>query len=161
MLRLSNIIAACCTVLVLNVSACVPQVDTFRENAGKHMREAEREKMLRTREENKLEGALYHLLRSAEQADTSAEQKLILHKRLKTERDLDADSLGRVRVILELRSLSDNTDVRQLVESNGGRVEEVGLVPYIRCKINPKNLRNLISAYQIERIRYSTPGSTK
>jgi hypothetical protein len=122
---------------------------------------AERENMPRTTEENKLQGLTYHLLRLAEEADTSAKKQEELSKFLADYKDLHADSTGSVIIITELTGLGQSDRVAKFIESIDGIVIHIGLVPYIECRIHPKSLRDLISDPGISGIREEVMGVTR
>ncbi|MDI6766408.1 MAG: chitobiase/beta-hexosaminidase C-terminal domain-containing protein [Bacteroidota bacterium] len=151
-------IATLVAMVLLSTSVAFAQVDSFMINVRKNIEKVEREKALRTNDENKLQGSLYDLLRLSEEADTSLEKQERLSKLMKSNKYLAVDSQGRIRVIIELKSINDTTIVNTIVRALGGEIEKVGLVPYIRCKIHPKKLRNLISATTIRLIREQIPG---
>ncbi len=144
----------------MSISIVISQQEEFKKNARKHMDKAEKEKMLRTQDENKLEGSLYDLLRLSEQADTSAKQKQILGKQLKIDKNLDVDQKGRIKVDVLLNSNNEADDVVKIIRSLDGEVIHVGLVAYITCRIDPKKLRDLISVQAITRIEEIEPAIT-
>ena len=158
MQRRFTVITTLVTALFLNVSIAFTQVDSFMINVRKNIEKAEKEKALRTKEEDKLETPLYQLLRLAEEADTSLEKKAKLSKLMKKDKFFHVDTEGRVRVIIDLKSLDDTDNVKSIIHSLGGGVEQVGLVPYIQCTVHPKKLRSLIRSDAIRLIRIPAQG---
>jgi len=145
---------------LLSISLAFPQTDEFMDNARKNIEKAEREKASRPINENKLGGILSHILRLAEEADTSIESAKKLSDLMNKEKQLHVDAQKRIRVIIDLKSLADTSVVGGLVQSLGGEIEQIGLVPYIGCKIHPKKLRILINSSYVPRIREVFPGRT-
>jgi len=135
--------------------------DDFDINIRKSIKEAEKQKALRTDDENRLGEHFYKLLRLAEEADSSAEKKVELTNQLKSRKNLNVDSKERIRVVIELYQLSDANSVAAMIQSLDGEIEQIGLVPCIIFKIHPKNLRRLISNKSIRSIRESVPGQTR
>ncbi len=140
---------------LLGVTTTIAQVDSVRNRMQANIQKAEQEKASRTNDENKLQGLLFRFLRLAEEADTSiakreqfTRQTTLYHNKKMIEMDSD----GRIHVVVDLRSLDDTGTVKQTIESWGGVIEKVGLVPYIGCRIKPKNLRFLIPLHSVRRI---------
>jgi hypothetical protein len=145
-------------IVLLSTAKVYSQDDNFLRNVRKSLDNKKKEQALRTNDENKLGGILYHLLRSSEEADTSVEKRAKLNELLNGNKDLHADSQGRVMLILVLRSEQDTASVALLVRSLAGEIEQVGWVPFIRCRVYPKSLRSLISNGLILRIQQAAEG---
>ena len=161
MISFRKIIVAVCITLLIFVTISSAQDESFKTNVRKHIIEAEREALLRTPQENKLEGVLYTLLKSSERADTSAEAKAKFSLIMRDDKRLHVDSLGRIRIVVYLWTLGAADSVSSLIESQDGVVEHVGLVPYMIGRISPRRLRNLISCELIQRIGEENPGHTR
>ncbi|MBI5474081.1 MAG: hypothetical protein HY961_17235 [Ignavibacteriae bacterium] len=156
MQRKFRIIATLTTMILLSISGGSAQVDSFMINARKSIEKAEKEKALRTTEENKLEGTLLHILRLAEQQDTSETKRAQLSQLMNamiSQKLLHVDSQGRIRVVIDLKSLSDTTEVKELIRSSGGEIKDVGLVPFISCFIHPAKLDNLVALPSVLLVR--------
>lgn len=146
---------------LLSASTIFSQEDHFLENVNKNLEKSKKEKALRPKEENKLSGNLSTILKLSEQADTSKEKKEELSLWLKMDKDLHTDNNGNIIIIIELFSLNDTDNVKQMIQSVGGEIVKIGLTPYISCKIRPKKLRNIISSNLIREITKSTYGSVR
>ncbi len=69
---------------------------------------------------------------------------------------------NRIRVLIQLITIHDISDVASVIESLGGIVESVGKYSaFITCKIHPKKLRSLISLESITSIDPSIKGHTR
>jgi hypothetical protein len=155
------IIAILFLTFILSFSNAIAQNDEFIINVQKNIEKAEKEKALRTPDENKLATGLYDLMRLAEESDTSAEKRAKLSNLLMRDKYLKTDAKERISLIVEFDSLKDAKGVEQIIQSVGGEIEHIGLVPYIRCKIHPKKLRHLISSKTILSIKKVITGHTR
>lgn len=139
------------------------QVDSFMINVHRNIENSEREKAFRTDDENKLDGALLHILQLAEQQDTSGAKRAELSRLMKSMSSvkfLRIDSGGRIRVVIDLRSLADTNSVKELIRRAGGEIKHVGLLPYVSCDIEPKKLRDLIFSPAVLLISQPMPNET-
>ncbi len=143
---------------VLSVVIALGQQQKSEEGVRKAIEEREKQQMVRTRDEKKLEGPLYQLLLLAEQSDTSKEKKRQFAKFLRAEKNLHADPQNRISVIAELNSSSETTEVKNRILELGGQIQNVGVVPYVRFMIPVKHLRGLLSMPAIFRIKTALEG---
>jgi hypothetical protein len=148
-------------VLLSSVSFLYTQEDQFLKNVRKNMENKKKEAANLSSDEKKLDGILLHLVRWAETADTSQNNRAKQADLLQHDKDLHADARGMISVNLILGSRRDTTSVVMLVRSLNGEIEQVGLVPFIRCRIYPKSLRSLISNSSIIRIEHLSRGRSK
>lgn len=130
----------------------------FEKNIQRRAREVEAEKRRRPREENKLLGSLYAILRLAEEADTSMEKRKELDVLL-TMKDYRTDAVGRIRVVVNLRSASDATNVISQIRSNGGAMDQAGEFPFVIERLQPKKLRVLIQLLGVVNVEVPDQGT--
>ncbi len=155
-LRHYRVLAGAILIFAICGHSAIAQTDLNKKTIEQAER-AKKEKALRTDEENKLISSLYDLMTTAEAADSSQEQRQHLADVLKMDKDLRADSKGRVHVVIYVRSADDRPGVKAVIRALGGESERVGNQPVVSCWIHPKRLRDLIKVNSISRISIAFP----
>jgi hypothetical protein len=121
-----------------------------------------KERAERTPEEDKLDGILLALVRVADGRDTSAQKIQAASDLLRDDKDLDADSLGRINVNIFLKGVSYQEEVAARVDSLDGVVRYASFtLPDMGCKISPKNVLTLASLPGILRMECPHHGFTR
>ncbi len=143
---------------MLTVNEAFTQIDSFQINVNRNIEKKILEKAAVTDEENKLRGVLLNILQLSEKSDTSLESQTKLTHFFNNLKSLKNDSLGRIKVVLNLSSTNDTNSVKEMIESIGGIVDKVGRIPFIICRIPPKKLRNLINSPFIRNIHLTGGG---
>ena len=143
---------------IIGVTNAFTQIDSFQINVNRNIEQEKIEKANLSNEENKLRGILLNILLLSEQSDTSQEAQAKLTHIFNNHKLLKNDHFGKIKVILILSSINDTNSVKQIIESVGGTLDEVGRIPYIQCSVPPKKLRNLINSSLIRNIHLPGAG---
>jgi len=144
------------SLLVMSFVLCNVPASARQDNYNRYIRKFH-ERPSPPANENKLSGGLSFILWMSEQADTSSDIQAQLSKVLSIDKDLHADSLGQIRVGVELRKGSNKAGVVEFIRSVGGTIERMYQIPYLTIRIKPKFLRTLISSNSIIRINVEFP----